>query len=299
MEGSGQLIVLTGMSGAGKQLAARFFEDMGWRVIDNLPPRLLPDLAMGELAACREIGDQSPSVPPRLCVIADVRAGKDFAGLLPALDTLRDRDMPAVLVFLDATDEALVQRFKETRRTHPLFLAHGGILPALSAERETLVSVKARADKVIDTSDLAPSDLRTQILELWGQPEQRRHPLTVTVTSFGFKHGLPLDADLIFDVRFLRNPHYVDALRPCDGRDEAVQRYVMDDDRTGCFLERLYDMVGWSLPQYVDEGKAYLTVGIGCTGGKHRSVVITEKLVRFLQNRGYPVIMQHRDIGRF
>ena len=294
MEAAGQLVLITGMSGAGKQLAARFFEDMGWRVVDNLPPRLLPDLAAGELAAPREKGEH----PPRLCVITDVRAGKAFADLLPALIALRDQNFPAVLLFLDATDEALVQRFKETRRTHPLFLAHGGILPALNAEREILGRVKERADKVIDTSDLTPGDLRSQILELWGEAEQRRHPLTVTVTSFGFKHGLPLDADLIFDVRFLRNPHYVEELRPFDGRNEAVQRYVMEDDRTGCFLERLYDMIGWSLPQYVAEGKAYLTVAIGCTGGKHRSVVVAEKLVHFLQNRGYSVMTQHRDVGR-
>lgn len=282
------LVVLTGVSGAGKQLAATYFEDMGWRVVDNLPPRLLPDLVF---AGAR---DERAG----LCVVCDVRAGSELAGLLPALATISEQAVAPTLLFLEASDEALVQRFKETRRTHPLFLESRGILPALHAERALLGPLKERADKVIDTTELSPTDLRATLLELFGGSEQRQHPLTVTVSSFGFKHGVPLDADLVFDVRFLRNPHYVDELRPFDGRDADVERYVMADERTSCFLERLYDLVGWSLPHYVGEGKAYLTVAIGCTGGKHRSVVIGEKLARFLKDRGYRVLLQHRDVGR-
>nr|CAA9228522.1 RNase adapter protein RapZ [uncultured Armatimonadetes bacterium] len=288
------ILVLSGMSGAGKQLAATHFEDMGWRVVDNLPPRLLPDLVAGEMGAFGRKGDP----PPRLLVICDARAEKGILDLLPAIALLRGGGMEPRLLYLDASDEILVRRFKETRRTHPLFLPHRGILPAIQAERELLHPIKERADRVIDTTGLSPGDLRGELLELFGDPEQRLHPLTVTVSTFGFKHGLPLDADLVFDVRFLRNPHYVDELRPLDGRDAAVDRYVCEDERTGCFLERLYDMVGWSLPQYVTEGKAYLTVAVGCTGGKHRSVVIGEKLAQFLRDRGYRVLLQHRDLGR-
>lgn len=279
-----QLVVLTGMSGAGKQLAAKYFEDMGWGVVDNLPPRLLPELA----------GEQTN----RLCVVCDVRAGKALNDLMPALAVLRARDVACTLLFLEASDESLVQRFKETRRTHPLFDACKGVMPAIQNERAVLGSLKECADKILDTTGLAPADLRAQLLTLWGQPEPRRHPLWVTVQSFGFKYGSPLDADLVFDVRFLRNPHYVDALRPFDGRNEEVERFVLADERTGCFLERLYDLIGWSLPHYVSEGKAYLTIGIGCTGGKHRSVVVAEKLAGFLSERGYLVHVLHRDVDR-
>lgn len=282
-------VVLSGMSGAGKHLAARVFEDLGWRVVDNLPPRLLPDLA------------RDPHDERALCVVCDVRAGRaDLDNLLPVLDALRGGEgIPAAftLLFIDASDPVLVQRFKETRRTHPLFGQNGsgGIAPAITAERDLLQVVKERADKILDTSGMAPADLRAELVALFGEPFQRRHPLTVTIASFGFKHGSPLDADLVFDVRFLRNPHYVDALRPFDGRDARVEKYVMDDERTGCFLDRLYDLVGWSLPHYVSEGKAYLTIAVGCTGGRHRSVVVAEKLAAFVRERGYPVFVQHRD----
>lgn len=291
-EGGGAAVVLTGRSGAGKQLAARVFEDMGRRVVDNLPPRLLPDLL------------QTPSSPNDdfrpLCVVCDVRAGRaGVADLLPSLDRVRANGAapPVTLLFLDASDAALVQRFKETRRTHPLFHQAGGIVPALAAETDLLALVKERADKIMDTSGRHPSDLRAELMDLFADPVTQRHPLTVTVASFGFKHGSPTDADLVFDVRFLRNPHYVNELRPFDGRDDAIENFVMADERTGCFLDRLYDLVGWSLPHYVSEGKAYLTIGIGCTGGRHRSVVVAEKLAQFVRERGYRVLVQHRDLG--
>ncbi len=275
------------MSGAGKQQAARYFEDMRWRVVDNLPPRLLPALLAPPLP---ETEEDAP-----LCLVCDVRGGH-IGDLLPVLDTLREKP---ILLFLDATDEALIQRFKETRRTHPLFDSESGILPAIARERELLAPLKERADFVIDTTGLPLIDLRARLLDVFtDEHAPRQHPLTVTVASFGFKHGTPLDADLLFDVRFLRNPHYVDALRPLTGQNPEVERYVMDDERTGAFLDRLYDMVGWSLPHYVSEGKAYLTIAIGCTGGRHRSVVVSEKLGQFLRDRGYRVLVQHRDSGR-
>lgn len=283
------VIVLSGMSGAGKQLAAKYFEDMGWRVVDNLPPRLLP-LTVDE----RESGGD----PTPLCLVCDVRGGR-IGDLLPSLERLKESGATPILFFLEAADDVLVQRFKETRRTHPLFLQANGILPAIAEERLLLGPIRERADIVLDTSGLTPVDLRGLLLDAFGREgTPRRHPLTVTVASFGFKHGTPLDADLMFDVRFLRNPHYVDELRPLDGRDEAVARYVLEDERTAAFLDRLYDLVGWSLPHYVAEGKAYLTIAIGCTGGQHRSVVVAEKLAKFLSDRGYRVLTQHRDTRR-
>ena len=279
-----RVVVLTGMSGAGKQLASRCFEDMRWRVVDNLPPHLLPLVVAGT--------DTS------LCLVCDVRGGH-IADLLPAIERLRSQPLGVTLLFLDASDDELIHRFKETRRTHPLFLESQGILPAIAHERDLLAPLKERADIVLDTSGLSTRDLRARLQDAFNPVGERRlHPLTVTVESFGFKHGTPLDADLLFDVRFLRNPHYVEALQPLDGRNPQVEAYVMADERTVCFLDRLYDLVGWSLPHYITEGKAYLTVAIGCTGGRHRSVVVAEKLARFVADRGYPVLIQHRDATR-
>jgi UPF0042 nucleotide-binding protein len=283
-----QVVVLTGMSGAGKQSAQRTFEDLGWRVVDNLPPRLLP-----MVAAQSADDDDKP-----LCLVCDVRGGH-IADLLPAYEVLDETDIEPVLLFLDASDETLLRRFKETRRTHPLFAETGGIIPAIAKEREYLAPLKERADRVMDTSALGPGELRGLLMDEYATAERKQHPITVTVASFGFKHGMPQDADLLFDVRFLSNPFYIPELKGHSGLDEEVERYVMSDDRTQAFLERLYDLVGWSLPHYVSEGKAYLTVGIGCTGGKHRSVVVAEKLARFLRERGYRVLVQHRDSGHW
>jgi UPF0042 nucleotide-binding protein len=274
-------VVLTGLSGAGKQLACLCFEDMGWRVVENVPPALLASLLQ-----------EVPEEP--LCLLSDIRSGQ-VESLMPSLDTLPERP---VLVFLDASDEALVRRFKETRRPHPLFKTTGGVLPAIAAERNALASLKARADVVVDTSGLSAAELRRQLSEHFGEKGQLPSPLTVTVASFGFKHGTPLDADILFDVRFLSNPYYVEELRGKDGRDAAVEAFVMADERTGVFLEKLYDLVGFTLPHYIAEGKAYLTIGIGCTGGKHRSVALAEKLGQFLCQRGYRVLVQHRDVER-
>ncbi|MBC7805565.1 MAG: RNase adapter RapZ [Akkermansiaceae bacterium] len=276
------------MSGAGKQAAQRTFEDLGWRVVDNLPPRLLP-----MVAAQSKDDDNKP-----LCLVCDVRGGH-IADLLPAYEILNETGIKGVLLFLDASDETLLRRFKETRRTHPLFTETGGIIPAIAREREYLAPLKERADRVIDTSASAPGELRGLLMDEYATAERKQHPITVTVASFGFKYGMPQDADLLFDVRFLSNPFYVPELKAHTGLDEEVIRYVMGDERTEAFLERLYDLVGWSLPHYVSEGKAYLTIGIGCTGGKHRSVVVAEKLAHFLRDRGYRVLVQHRDAAHW
>ena len=287
-----QLVVITGMSGAGKASAAKIFEDMAYMVVDNLPPPLLPEL----VGQCLGAGDQPPG--QRLAVVADARAGAFFVGLEPALALVRAQGVRPLLLFLDASDAVLIQRFKETRRRHPLYHLHGGIVGSLQAERALLEGVKEGADKVVDTSELTAYELRSQLIADFGAAPDKNQGLSITVLSFGFKYGLPLDADLVFDVRFLVNPHYVDELRPLDGRNPRVEEYVMRDPDSGVFLDKLYDLMDFSIPQYITEGKAYLTVAIGCTGGRHRSVMVSEKLGHFLRAQGYHVLVQHRDVNK-
>lgn len=287
-----QLVVITGMSGAGKASAAKVFEDMAYTVTDNLPPILLPEL----VEKCQVVGDQPPG--QRLAVVIDARSGAFLMGLEPALTLVREAGVKPTVLFLDASDTVLVQRFKETRRRHPLFEAHSGILGSIVAERALLEDIKESADKVIDTGDMSVSELRNLLLTEFSPAPDKNQGLVVTINSFGFKYGLPLDADLVFDVRFLVNPHYVDDLRPYDGRNQIIEEFVMREPDSGLFLEKLYDLMDWSVPRYVAEGKAYLTVAIGCTGGRHRSVVVSEKLGAHLTGLGYRVLVQHRDVNK-
>ena len=287
-----QLVVITGMSGAGKASAAKVFEDMAYTVVDNLPPTLLPEL----VEKCHAVGTQPPG--ERLAVVIDARSGSFLLGLEPALALVREAGVRPTVLFLDASDGVLVQRFKETRRKHPLFEDQGGILGSIRAERSLLEDIKEGADKVVDTSDMGAHELRSLLLAEFAPAQDKNQGLVVTVNSFGFKYGLPLDADLVFDVRFLINPHYVDDLRPYDGRNQIIEEYVMRDPDSGLFLGKLYDLMDWSVPRYIAEGKAYLTVAIGCTGGRHRSVVVSEKLGDHLRNLGYRVLVQHRDVDK-
>ncbi len=284
-----QLVIVTGMSGAGKTLAIRAFEDMGYFCVDNLPPNLLPNL--------REFCRNSECADERIAVVVDVRSGELLSDLTRALPTLFDGFKRARILFLDASEEVLVQRFKETRRKHPLFDKCHGILESIALERKMLVDLKELADKVIDTSDLDPARLKTEIVTYFGD-DSSDAGLIITVTSFGFKWGLPLDADLVFDVRFLINPHYVPDMRPFDGRDQPVEEYVTNDPLTKEFMQRLFGLIDFSLPQYENEGKAYLNIAIGCTGGRHRSVVIANKLAAFLKGKNYKVIVKHRDVAK-
>jgi RNase adapter protein RapZ len=320
-----QFVIITGISGSGKSLALRIFEDMGFYCVDNMPPALIPQLAAlcqrgcgngtgpaasggsaaepPATAAEAELADELASAPTlapnvrgeaRIACVTDVRAGSHLQELEPALRELTQQGVTPLLLFLDASDSILVNRFKETRRKHPIPVPGGGILGSIQAEREMLKELKEHADKVIDTSDYNPRALTHALSELFGRngsPEG----IMINVSSFGFKHGLPLDADLVFDVRFLANPHYVRELRWQDGRDEAVRTYVQQDPRTQPFLEKLFDLVDFTLPQYVAEGKAYLTIAIGCTGGRHRSVMVAEELAAFLRGKGYDPLVQHRD----
>jgi UPF0042 nucleotide-binding protein len=279
-----RFIILTGTSGAGKMTAQRYFDDIGYYAVDNVPPGLLPEMAR----ICQEEGRE------RILAVVDTRAGAPLANMPAILDRLTLQRTPAEILFLDANDETLIRRFKETRRPHPIFeQGRGSILDAIQAERALLDELRARADKVIDTSTLTPAELTRSLADVTG--ELTGPKFHITVESFGFKHGLPLDADLVFDVRFLANPHYVPELKPLTGMSPEVVHYIHQDPLTEPFLEKMFALITFSLPQYQREGKAYLTIAIGCTGGRHRSVAISEELGDYLRREGYRVSIYHRD----
>lgn len=283
-----QFVIITGLSGAGKSNAMKVFEDLGFFCVDNLPPQLLPKFA--------ELCLQSEGRVRRSALAIDVRGGEFFDDFFSALAQLEEMGFDYEILFLDAADDVLVRRFEETRRKHPLGQA-GGVLDAIKAERELLQAVKERADRIIDTSSLSVRELRNEIVESMvrgGQAET----LVVSVVSFGYKYGIPLDADLVFDVRFLPNPHYDETLRPLSGHSQEIRHFVLDSSHTQEFTQHLTRMMDYLLPRYVEEGKSHLTVALGCTGGKHRSVVLADELSAYLHQKGYRVSVRHRDIGK-
>jgi UPF0042 nucleotide-binding protein len=282
-----RFLLLTGLSGAGRSEAAHSLEDLGYFVVDNLPPALLPKMA--ELAA-------SPGGPGRIAIVVDVRGGVFFGELSQALEELRELRVPARIVFLDASDEDLVNRYEATRRRHPLAPADR-VAEGIRKERLMMQSLREDADLVIDTTGLTPHDLRDRIRELFAEAPPEAG-LSVALVSFGFKYGSPRDADLVFDVRFLPNPHWVDELRRLPGTAEKVREYVEGQEEYGAFMRRLEALLDVVVPGYVDEGKSYLTVAIGCTGGRHRSIVVAEDLAAYFRERGHHVSVSHRDIDR-
>ena len=269
-------VVITGFSGAGKSQAMATFEDAGYFCVDNLPPEMIGSLA--------DLFGLEGSKVERAAVASDTRGGEFFDGLIKVLEDLDTRGVPYRLLFLEASDEALINRFKETRRRHPL--ANGGsVESAIGLERERLAALAERADVSIDTSDLSASRLRKVVADKM-LPRGKIGRLAVTFLTFGFKHGSPRDADLTFDVRFLPNPHYEADLRDLTGLDDAVVQYVVESDGIHEFYDRLVPLLDYLLPAYEREGKSHLTIGIGCTGGRHRSVVIAEHLARIYGARG-------------
>jgi len=281
-------VIITGLSGAGKSHAIKCFEDMGFFCVDNLPTTLIPTFA--ELIA------RSHQEVDRVALGVDVREGEYLSHLLDALHELKRRGHNVEVLFLEASEEALVRRYHESRRRHPLG-AEGNVLDAIRAERKAMAHMREIADRIVETSSLTVHQLKALLGELYVVP--RTHAgLTASLVSFGFKHGIPFDADLVFDVRFLPNPHFVDGLRPLDGRDQRVRDYVLGHAEARELLERLQDLLRFLLPCYQREGKAYLTVAIGCTGGRHRSVTFVEELRAFLQSMGYAPTVVHRDTAR-
>lgn len=282
-----QFIVVTGLSGAGKSQAMHVLEDMGFFCVDNLPPDLVSKFV--------EILDAQERIE-RVAVAIDVRGQAFFERAVAALTDLEEHGVPYRILFLEARDEILLRRYKETRRRHPL-AAEGRVVEAIRMERGQLQEVRGRAHIILDTSDLAPAQLRSELGRLFAQGEPQDH-LLVQIVSFGFKHGLPLDADLVFDVRFLPNPNYVPKLQHKTGKEADVQEYVMRWPVAKQLLMHLGSLVDFLLPQYASEGKTQLVVAIGCTGGQHRSVVIAEELARRLQGPGRRIGIEHRDCER-
>ena len=280
--------VVTGMSGAGRSAAADVLEDLGFFVIDNLPPALIPKVA--ELGRGREGAS-------RFALVVDTRAGEYLPDLESALAELRESGARTRVLFLDASDEVLVRRFDATRRRHPV-AESDRVSDGITRERELLERIKEQSDVVVDTSELNVHELRDRLRELFGEPAGAPSGLQISVVSFGYKHGLPLDVDLVFDCRFLPNPHWIESLRPLPGTDPKVRRYVMKREETQAFLEELSNLFELLLPAYVREGKSYLSIGVGCTGGRHRSVVIAAEIARVLERLGFPARVHHRDLER-
>ncbi len=280
--------VVTGMSGAGRSAAADVLEDLGFFVIDNLPPELIPKVA--ELGRGREGSS-------RFALVVDTRAGEFLPELESALAEIRESGARTRVLFLDASDEVLVRRFDATRRRHPVAESHR-VSEGITRERQLLEEIKAQADIVVDTSELNVHELRDRLRELFGEPVDATSGLQTSIVSFGYKHGLPLDVDLVFDCRFLPNPHWIDSLRPLPGTDPKVRRYVMKQEETQAFLDELEKLFSLVLPAYVREGKSYLSIGVGCTGGRHRSVVIAAEIARLLERLGFPARVHHRDLDR-
>jgi RNase adapter protein RapZ len=279
--------IITGLSGAGRSEAARCLEDLGYFVVDNLPPTLLAKMA--ELAS-------APGGPGRVAIVLDVRGGVFFGELSKALEELRELEVPSRILFLEASDQDLVNRYESTRRRHPLAPADR-VVEGIRKERLMMESLRGDADLILDTSGLTPHGLRDKIRDAFADdaPEES---LQVSLVAFGYKYGAPRDADLVIDCRFLPNPHWIDELRPLPGTEERVRTYVRGQQTYKEFMRRLRSLLGFMVPGFVAEGKSYLTIAVGCTGGRHRSVVVVDDLATFFRDKGLAASVDHRDLDR-
>lgn len=281
-----KFVIITGLSGAGKTQVVKAFEDMGEYCVDNMPPELIPKFA--------EIFHRSASGDERAAIVCDIRGRHMFKNLSGSLDELTELGYEYDILFLEASNETLIRRYKETRRSHPLS-AGGRIIDGISAERKMLSALKEKATKIIDTSALSATQLRQQITEIYGRKSELGG-MICHVMSFGFKHGIPLDADLVFDVRFLPNPFYEPELKEHTGLEACIRDYVMDSEVSREFMGKLSDMIKYLIPMYEKEGKSQLVIAIGCTGGHHRSVTIAEGLYTEIKASGARAMVTHRDI---
>jgi UPF0042 nucleotide-binding protein len=283
---SSQLVILTGLSGSGKSTVLKAFEDMGFYCVDNLPVELIPIFA--ELHEAGEGGFN------RAALLVDAREGRQLQKLPGLLKHLR-KDHPISLVFIEANDDALLRRYSETRRPHPLGKDYS-VRESLRQERELIAPIRKLADVVIDSTQFNVHELRSFITRRFKNPEH--HPMLISVVSFGYKFGVPIDADLVFDVRFLPNPHFVPGLRRFTGCDAKVRKFIRSFPQTGEFLRRMQSLLTYLMPHYIQEGKSYLTIAFGCTGGKHRSVMLAEEIQKALAKRKYATKVIHRDIEK-
>ena len=285
-----EFVIISGLSGAGKSKAASFMEDMDFFCVDNLPAPLIPKFA--------ELGMAGSGEYDRVVLVTDVRGGTNFDALFRALDDLKAMKCAYRILFMDASDEVIIKRYKETRRSHPLGEECDSLEEAIELERKMLAPLRERAEYIIDTSNLSTAKLKGELRRLFARGGSTEGRMEVRVSSFGFKHGVPMEADLVFDVRFLPNPYYVADLRPLTGLDERVRDYVFSSPQTGEFMDRLEEFVGWLLPRYEEEGKTALVIAVGCTGGHLRSVAVAHALAERLRKNGGPVAESHRDMGR-
>jgi len=276
------------MSGAGKSQTVKYMEDLGYFCVDNLPPALIPKFA--------EICVQSGGKIDKIALVIDIRGRELFKDLLPSLDMLKEAGFPYEILFLEASDNVLIKRFKESRRMHPL-APEGRVQEGINEERRILNDIKCRASNIIDTSNLTPRQLKEEISRIFVEGKAFKG-LIINVITFGFKYGIPIDCDLVFDVRFIPNPYYISSMRKLTGKDEAVKDYVLNCRETNEFLSKLIDMLDFLIPNYIKEGKTQLVIGIGCTGGKHRSVAIGDYLHKVLAEKQHRVLIDHRDIEK-
>ena len=283
-----RFVIVTGMSGAGKSSTLKMLEDAGYFCVDNLPVPLISKFA--------KLIFQEHAEYDRIAIGVDIRSGQGLAELEPFLAQMQEKRQPHEILYLDCSDEVLVKRYKETRRSHPL-AGTGRVEYGIAQEREKTAFLKQQADYILDTSRLLVRELKTQIDKIFVENEGFRN-FMVTVLSFGFKYGIPADADLVFDVRFLANPYYVPELKHKTGNEKEVQDFVMQTEAAGQFLDKLEDMLTFLIPNYISEGKNRLVIGIGCTGGKHRSVTLANAITKRLGNLEYGIKVEHRDIGK-
>lgn len=283
-----ELIIITGLSGAGRSEVVKCFEDMGYFCVDNLPPAFLLNLV--------DLFSLPGSKVKNLAAVSDVRGQEYFPQLYQVLDELSERNVKYQIIFLEASDEVLVRRFKETRRRHPL-AEEGEIIEEIARERRLLERLKGQADMIIDTSGLAIYELRDKLrTSFLGSAKERS--MRITVMSFGYKYGIPLDADMVMDIRFLPNPHYEPALREHTGQDEQVRKFILSQSESKRFLNYFEKLLKFLLPHYIKEGKTHFLIALGCTGGTHRSVTLSEEIARTLKKQGYFVTVHHRDLGK-
>ena len=284
-----EILIISGLSGAGKSRAASFLEDMGFYIVDNMPAAMILKFAEFCAGGSRRYD--------RVALVYDVRTANSPTELFAVLDSLKHSSSVCSLLFLEASPETILKRYKETRRVHPLGEECASLEQAIQMERKVLAPLRERADWIVDTTGLTLGQLRSKLLSLFSKGTEEGK-MEVHVLSFGFKHGVPMEADLVFDVRFLPNPYYVPELRGLTGLDEGVRDYVFSNPQSDEFLKRLSDFVSYLLPRYAEEGKTSLTIAVGCTGGHHRSVAVAHALAQFVAGQGFPVTESHRDMGR-
>lgn len=284
-----RFLIVTGQSGAGKSRTASTLEDLGFYCVDNLPPELIQQFAEVCLATTGRF--------ERVALVSDVRAGQNFDGLLNSLDALDAMGCEYSIVYVEAEPEVIIKRYKETRRSHPLSRDGTPLSEAVRKEKQLLFRVRERADFIIDTTSLSTARLRSELIRLF-EGDQPQRAMVVNILSFGFKYGLPVDSDLVFDVRFLPNPYYMAELRPKSGLMPEVRDFIFSYKQTQDYMQKLEELLAFSLPLYFEEGKTSLVISVGCTGGRHRSVAVAKEIGEYVAKRGYPTVVNHRDIGR-